>query len=118
MGKKGKGTDKRLFAGVMIVSTLLGGAGQLFFKLGLAEYGLPVDLVLYLSIGAFAYAVSTILYFYVLGRSHLSWAYGFVGLSYLFAAIFAAFILGEQISAARWAGVLMIVAGVAFIGLS
>jgi uncharacterized membrane protein len=97
-------------------STALGAVGQLLFK-----YALPTNsgvLPLWLLSGFVAYGISTLIYFYVLSRVHLSWAYGIGGLSYILATIFAYFILLEQIPPLRWIGVVIITIGVLFIAIS
>jgi len=107
---------KALFVGALLVSTLLGSVGQLLFKLGVDNSGLA--LVGYIIGGIIAYGVATLIYLYILGRSHLSWAYGFVGFSYIFTTILALLVLGESISYVRWVGVIIIALGTALIGLS
>lgn len=97
---------------MLLGSTSLGAAGQFLFKLsviGATSYALLV-------LGILSYAVSTLIYFYVLSRTHLSWAYGIGGLSYIFAVILAAFI--EAVPPVRWIGVIVITAGVFLIGMS
>lgn len=101
---------------MLLGSTALGAIGQLLFK-----YALPTNngvLPLWLLGGFVAYIVSTLIYFYVLSRVHLSWAYGIGGLSYILATLFAYFILSEQVSLLRWAGVVVITIGVFFIAIS
>ncbi len=117
MGKIDR-NGKTFFALVLVASTFLGGTGQLFFKLGLHNLGIPSIFIYYLAIGIVAYVVSTVIYFYVLSRRSLSWVYSFGGLSYIFASFFAFFILGEVISPLRWLGIGMIAVGVALIGIS
>ncbi|MGI0141725.1 MAG: EamA family transporter [Candidatus Micrarchaeales archaeon] len=109
--------NKIAFAMILIVSTFLGAVGQLFFKLGVSDSPL-LAMAFYILLGFFVYAISTVLYFYILGRTHLSWAYSFGGLSYIFTAILALGILGESIPLLRWIGVLIIALGVALIGAS
>ncbi len=114
IGKEGK----VFFALVLVVSTFLGGLGQLIFKLGVMHIHVLSSLLVYLLLGIVAYGISTLLYFYVLSRKSLSWVYSFGGLSYIFASFFALFILGETITPLRWFGIAVIVVGVALIGLS
>ncbi len=113
-----KNTIKRYFAFLLVISTLLGAIGQLVFKIGVADVSDFSILVPYVILGFVIYAISTLIYFYTLSRTNLSWAYSFGGLSYLFTVIFAAAFLGEVIVPLRWLGVIVIVAGVALIGLS
>jgi len=98
---------------MLVVSTFLGGAGQLLFK-----YAFLNQVIYALVLGLLAYGVSTIIYLFVLSRVHLSWAYSLGGMSYVFAAIFAAAILTENVPILRWVGVGVIVVGVALIGIS
>lgn len=113
MNKEAKG----FFVVLLVVSTLLGAVGQLLFKIGVLNQSVTV-VAAYVVVGFVAYAVSSLIYLYVLGRMHLSWAYGFGGLSYIFATIFAIVLLGETVSWLRWAGVLIIAVGTALVGLS
>ena len=67
---------------MLFVSTMLGAVGQFFFKYSFMDVG---SFVVLLMIGLLSYAISTIVYFYVLSRVHLSWAYSLGGISYVFA---------------------------------
>ncbi len=109
--------SKKKFALMLVFSTSLGSAGQLLFKEALG-YGVGVLFALVLFLGLVCYGLATLVYFYILSKVHLGWAYGFQGLSYIFATLLAVFILGEQVSAFRWVGVALIVVGVALVGLS
>lgn len=97
---------------MLLCSTSLGAVGQFLFKLSVLNSISYTLLVL----GVAAYFVSTIVYFFVLSRVHLSWAYGIGGLSYIFAVVLASFI--EAVPLLRWVGVVVITAGVFLIGLS
>ncbi len=107
---------KLAFVFLLLFSTLLGAAGQLFFKLGVT--GDLTQLVVFVAIGMAAYGVATVSYFYVLSRTHLSWAYGFTGLSYIFASVIAYLFLGEAVPLLRWDGIFLITIGTVLIGLS
>ncbi len=100
---------------VLLVSTFLGAAGQFMFKYSFLGVGLA-HLVIYLAFGLLLYGLSTVFYFYVLSRAHLTWVYGVGGLSYIFAVILANFI--EAVPPLRWIGVIVITVGVALIGFS
>ncbi|MGC9157111.1 MAG: hypothetical protein ACP5GD_02930 [Candidatus Micrarchaeia archaeon] len=101
---------------VLLVSTFLGALGQIFFKIGVEETG--IGLALYVIIGLVFYLASTVIYFYVLSRTHLSWAYGFTGLSYIFASIMAFYLLAESIPLLRWIGIAVIAVGTFLVGMS
>ncbi len=109
--------NRRFFALLLLGSTFLGSVGQLLFKMGVDSAGLH-QLLLHVALGVAAYGVATLVYLYILGRSHLSWAYGFVGFSYIFTTVLALLALGETVSPMRWIGVLVIALGTALIGLS
>lgn len=109
--------SKRFFVVLLVISTLLGSMGQLFFKIGVDSSGIYTILPFIIA-GLVSYGVATLIYLYILGRAHLSWAYGFVGFSYIFTTILAFFILGEVVSPDRWAGVIIIAIGTAVIGSS
>jgi uncharacterized membrane protein len=99
---------------LIVVSTVLGGIGQFLFKYAF----LDASLILTLLAGLGAYAISTAIYFYVLSRVNLSWAYGLGGIAYIVAVILAATVLTEHVSVFRWAGVIVIAVGVVFVSLS
>lgn len=113
----GSETKKSYLILMLLVSTILSSIGQLSFKLGLSQ-SLLIYLGGYLLIGIVGYGLSTILYLYALGRSHLSWGYSFVGLSYVFTTILAYLVLGENIEELRIVGVIMILIGTVIIGSS
>jgi uncharacterized membrane protein len=98
---------------IVICSTSLGAIGQLLFK-----YALNIHSPYFLLFGLAAYGVSTLVYFYVLSRTHLSWAYSMGGISYVLAAIFSLALLGEQITPLHWAGIVTIAIGIALVGSS
>lgn len=108
--------SKRTYIGLLFASTLLGATGQLLFKVGVVST--LFQFAGFVAIGLLAYLVSTVIYFYVLSRTHLSWAYGFTGLSYIFASAIAFLFLGEAVPALRWAGIFVIAIGTALIGIS
>lgn len=109
--------SKRVFIVLLFFSTFLGAVGQVLFKLGVTNGTLALEAV-FLVLGLFAYLVSSAAYIYVLSRTHLSWAYGFGGLAYVFASLIAFGFLGELVSPLRWAGIAVIAIGTALIGLS
>ncbi|MGC8568053.1 MAG: EamA family transporter [Candidatus Micrarchaeia archaeon] len=101
---------------LLIGSTFLGGVGQILFKYSFSfSSGL---FAIYILLGILSYVVSTAIYFYVLSRSSLSWAYSIGGLSYIFTGILAFIFLHEEITLWTWSGILLISFGVALIGIS
>lgn len=97
---------------LLIASTLLGAVAQLLFKISLND-----RVFLLLFGGVVVYLLSSLIYLYVISRSHLSWAYGIGGLSYIFAVGLAAIFI-EGVPPVRWVGVGVITVGVLLIALS
>ena len=112
------GNSKARNIGFLVVSTTLGAIGQLLFKYSLQQLAATYIFALWMSAGIIAYLASTVVYFYVLSRVHLSLAYTIGGMGYVIAIVLAAVVLGEPVSALRWAGILVITLGVVLIGLS
>ena len=112
MGKN----EKPLMIAILFLSTFLGALGQLFFKIAMGKA--LFMLAGFMGIGIAMYLISTVFYFNLLSKTNLSWAYSFGGLSYIFVDLLALLVLNEPVSPVRWAGVLVIAAGVALIGLS
>ena len=108
---------KLFYVLLLVVSTSLGGVGQLLFKTGLLQSDIYWT-ALIISAGIFVYVVSTAIYFYTLARVQLSWAYGFGGLSYIVAELLAYAVLAEPVGWMRWIGVIIIAIGTALVGLS
>ncbi len=101
----------------LFISSAIGGIGQLLFKIGLSSTTI-LNLLIFIIAGVLAYGISTIIYLYALSRSHLSWVYGFAGISYIIAGLLAFFILREQVSPTRWFGLFVILIGTTLIGMS
>jgi drug/metabolite transporter (DMT)-like permease len=71
-----------------------------------------------LLLGVFLYGTSTLLWFYALARADLSYVYPMLGLGLIVTTIIAATWLGETVSVARWAGVVLIASGVVLVARS
>ena len=99
---------------LMLISAVLGGIGQLLFKYAFQDGSFSITILAGLGI----YALSTLFYFYVLSRAHLSWSNAISGVSYVLAVIFAATVLHEYVSLVRWAGVAIITLGVVLVSIS
>lgn len=107
-----------LFANVCLLV-----CGQLFWKLGLGSLkgGLtasnlfPLFLNPWILLGLFLYVIATVVWFYVLSKMPLSVAYPMQSLSYVLALFVSRYVLKEQVSWTQWAGVLIILVGVAVV---
>lgn len=107
--------NKAILIMAILVSTSLGALGQLLFKSSLLGSGIESILLI---AGLAAYGISTIIYLTVLSRTHLSWAYGLNGLSYVFAVILAVVVLHDTVTTLRWMGVAAIAIGAVLVGWS
>jgi drug/metabolite transporter (DMT)-like permease len=68
--------------------------------------------------GLFLYALSTVLWLFILARAELSFAYPFVSLGFVLTAFFGRYALHEPLTMARVAGIALIVLGVIFVSRS
>jgi drug/metabolite transporter (DMT)-like permease len=68
--------------------------------------------------GLTMFVVSMASHLIVLSRVELSFAYPFLSLAYVIVAAYAFFIFGEDVGAARIAGIALIMAGTVFISMS
>ena len=68
--------------------------------------------------GGFIYFLSLFIWFYVLSKVDLSFAYPFLALSYVLVLVLSWLVLGESISTLRIAGVLIISGGVILVAMS
>jgi multidrug transporter EmrE-like cation transporter len=68
--------------------------------------------------GLALFGVSSIFWLVVLSRVPLSVAYPFVGISYIVIVLLSRLVLHEHVPALRWAGVVVVAAGIVIIGLS
>ena len=75
--------------------------------------GLPL-----LGLGMIVYGLSTVLWLLALSRVELSFAFPFLGLSYVAIAVLARFVFGERLPRHRIVGSLLILLGVLAVSLS
>ncbi|HEX6208198.1 MAG TPA: hypothetical protein VF058_07560, partial [Actinomycetota bacterium] len=118
-----------MLLGLIIGSVVLAAVAQLALKYGMNEVGAigrsdlgsPVATALRVFrqpavLGGFAlFGLSAVLWLVVLSRTSLSFAYPFAGITYVLILIFDRVVLGEPVTALRWAGVLLIIGGLVLI---
>lgn len=97
---------------------LLGGIGQIFFKL--ASQSLSFEFMSLVSnwklwVGLFFYGIATILFVFALKQGNLSILYPIIATSYIWVTIFSMIILKEVFPFYKWSGVLLIILGVGII---
>ncbi len=71
----------------------------------------------YIFTGVFFLAIFFFLYLAALSWADLSFILPLTAVSYIFAALLARFVLGEDVSWARWAGTVVIMIGIALVAL-
>ena len=69
----------------------------------------------YMLLGILLYAVSTVVWLYLLGEYEYSYIYPMISMAYVFGFIYSKVVFHEQINAFRWIGVVLIIAGVILI---
>lgn len=113
---------------LMLFATLVGAVGSVYLKKGAAKFHVSLkqgllrpisDLLKNTNIitGVILYLLGTILFLYLLRSQELSVLYPMTSLSYIFVAIFSAFILKERINAYKLIGISLIIFGVVLVTL-
>ncbi len=108
---------------LIIINILLAVSGQTFIKQGMGKIGSFSDMPLMqffqrallsplVILGLFLYIVSSFIWFMVLSRVELSVAYPALSLGYILVLAIGFFFLGETITLAKLAGVILICLGV------
>ncbi len=114
---------------LILLAVLLGAVGQVIMKMGMKIYGevsaasvwgqlVPILKVPQVFLGFVCYAVSAVLWIAVVSNVDLSLAYPMVSLAYVLVFLASWLFLGEQISAMRVVGLVIIIAGVLVISRS
>lgn len=119
----------KIILGLVLLSVILNTIGQLLFKTGLNQVGAftftPANLFHFgwkiatnitIMSGLFIYVISTVVWFLVLSRADVSFAYPLVSIGYIFNSVAAYYFLHEHaFSPMRLAGTLVIILGVVLI---
>jgi drug/metabolite transporter (DMT)-like permease len=116
---------------LLLATVTLNVVGQLMMKRGMSSVGVisgdlssMINMLMraffnpYVVAGVGAYAFSSIFWLVLLSRVDLSYAYPALSLGYVLITLVSAFVLGEQVSGLRWAGVFVICFGVILISRS
>jgi len=111
-------------------SIMLASCGHLLIKLGLvtaaqatAHSGIFNRILHYLlqpavAAGLAIYGIGTLLWISAVSRRNISFLYPLTALNYVLVSMGGKMFFGEKISAGRWAGIAVVVAGVALLQLS
>ncbi len=135
-------TPKTLSIALILFTVLTNAAAQIMLKKGMLSFGtlsagaggaagvaaggassvvgtaLSVVFSPWVFAGLCLFVVSMASHLIVLSRVQLSFAYPFLSLAYVVVAAYAFFVFGEDVGAARIAGIALIMAGTVFISLS
>ena len=117
---------------LIAASISIGVVGQLCLKAGMGQVGRvgaqglsqPVQLLLSMLseplvlLALPLYALGFFIWAVVLSRLSLSFAYPLLAATYILTPLAASLVFGEQVSAVRWAGMVVIFVGVAIVGSS
>lgn len=115
---------------LVLFSVFLATAGQLLLKTGMtrvgyintARLGRPLELLgeivrtWQVVLGLTVFGLSALSWLVVMSRVPLSFAYPFVGITYVLLALFGKFVLHEHVPLLRWAGVALVVMGIIVVG--
>ena len=115
---------------LILCSVFLATTGQLLLKTGMGRVGYvdtqritrPLQLIWQVvrtwevMLGLTLFVLSAVSWLIVVSRVPLSFAYPFVGITYVLLALFSKFVLKEHVPTLRWLGVALIVAGVVLVG--
>ena len=116
---------------LILITVGLNGSGQLLMKQGMQTVGAihgdmsaivgglsKAFLSPFVLGGVAAYGFSSIFWLILLSRVELSYAYPALALGYVVITLISAFLLGEQVTAMRWAAVIVICVGVVLLSRS
>jgi len=114
---------------LILLSISIAVTGQLLLKIGIDRIGvngigsMKALISLFSGIirspmvltGLFLYFISAAIWLVILSTVDLSFAYPFIGLSYVIILVFSRLILKEEVNPLRWAGALIVTVGVVII---
>jgi drug/metabolite transporter (DMT)-like permease len=106
--------------GLVLLATLTGAFGPILLKKGSKAFSFnPLKLIknYYIVGGTFLYLFGTITFILALRGGDLSILYPLVSVTYIWVAFLSIKFLKEKMNKYKWTGILLIILGVAFIGL-
>ena len=106
--------------GLVLLASFLGSFGPILLKKASGKISFnPLKLIknYYLILGFLSYGLGTILFIPALKGGELSVLYPLVATVYIWVSIWSVKILKEKMNKYKWLGVLLVIIGVAFIGL-
>jgi len=106
--------------GLVLSASFVGSFGPIMLKKASGSISLRIrDLIknYYLILGFLFYALGTVLFVPALKGGELSVLYPLVAITYVLVSFWSIKLLDEKMNLKKWAGVLLVVIGVVFIGL-
>lgn len=99
---------------LVIIATVLASVAQLLYKVGAGQLpGLSWSIVL----GFALYCCAGLLIVLALKTLDMSVVFPMLASTFVWVALLSVFLLGESMSVVNWAGIVLIVAGVALLGV-
>ena len=103
----------------MVLVAMINAVGQLFNKLASAKLSLSFEGLFknkFLYLAVFTFFIGTVFYILILSHGEVSVIYSLSALSYMWAMVFAKYLLKENVNFYKWLGAGLIVTGVSIIG--
>ena len=104
---------------LVLIGTVIGSFGPIYFKKAAHKKIVNIwsliknyDLI----IGVSLYSVSAIIFIPALKGGDLSILYPLVSVSYIWVALLSKWLLGEKMNITKWAGIVLIIVGITFLG--
>lgn len=108
-------SDTMLGISIVLVCTVIEGFAQVFLKLSAMRAAMSAMRYGWIALGVGFYIVEVGLYTVALRLLSVSTAFAIGSLSFVTVALLAAWLLRERVNATRWAGIVLILGGVALI---
>lgn len=124
---------RAMFAIILVlICVFVGAFGQIIWKQGMSKMDkiqgvedlLDIKMIInmfankYVLLGMLLYGSAFVLWLSAMSTLDISFMYPLLSLAYVITAIMAVLFLGEQVSAVRWAGIIMVVMGCLLISRS
>jgi drug/metabolite transporter (DMT)-like permease len=106
--------------GLVFLAVFLGSFGPVLLKKASSKMSFSIKGIItnyYLIGGFFFYGIGTVLFIPALKGGELSVLYPLVATTYIWVSLWSMKILKEKMNKYKWLGIVLIIAGVAFIGL-
>ena len=105
---------------LVILATIVAAIGPIYIKKGSEKVRFSIASFIYnkdMMIGVAAYLLSSFLFIPALKKGELSLLYPIVSLGYVWVALLSSRMLGERMSKMKWLAIVLILAGISFIGI-